>query len=287
VNPTTGRGDCIQSSSSSSSSVVNAGIAKKAEPSNSVDSISSTEDSSGAPEVNYNCRGEPCAEGAGYCRSKHNFCGTSEEYCNDESQWTSECGTPSPTPQPSLTPTTAQPTFKYDPDINCAGERCDEGDGTWCRSQVGYCGSGPLYCSLDSIWVPACDDPKKNADSIPAATQMSDTEPTTVPSMSPSEDIMGVRFGPFALPTLSQIVTPKARSSVRVEIKKRAAPRDEEDETFVAEVGTLDYTINSSEQWYDSFSETSASRNAGSRSTLEKRLSGYLSIITVTFVFLS
>jgi len=43
------------------------------------------------------CQGEPCSEGDGtWCRSKHNFCGEGEEYCNKESQWTPDCGTQPP-----------------------------------------------------------------------------------------------------------------------------------------------------------------------------------------------
>ncbi len=273
VNPTTGRGDCIQPSSSSS---VNAGILKVVESTNPTEHSSSTEDSSVIPEVDYNCRGDPCAEGAGYCRSKHNFCGTGKEYCNDESQWTSECGTPSPTPQPSLTPTTAQPTIKYDPDVNCAGERCEEGDGSWCRSLVGFCGSGTLYCSTDSIWVPSCDGAKKKNDSTTIATPTTlYRDPTTTPSISPSEDPPGLRFSPFALPTLSQIVTPMKRTDARVETKKRvsSAARDEGDVSSSAELDAPESTMHTAEPWYESFSNvTPKSHNAGFRRTITDRV---------------
>jgi len=291
VNPTTGRGDCIQPSSSSEAAVVNAGIAKVTVPSNPDESISSTKESSVIPEVDHNCRGEPCVEGAGYCRSKHNFCGTSEEYCNDESQWTSKCGTPSPTPQPSLSPTTAQPTFKYDPNVNCSGERCGEGDGSWCRSQVGYCGPGPLYCSLDSIWVPACDGAKQNTDFIPLSTMTNDdTEQTIVPSLSPSEGPPGVRFGPFALPTLSQIVTPKKRTDDSVvETRKRVGSsetRDEDDNIMSSGAiafDALDSTFNTDEPWYDSFSDVTPKSNdaGGSRTILKRVFSVYLPTFTI------
>ena len=188
-----------------------------------------TDDSS-----NYNCRGKPCVEQQGsngevYCRSKYQFCGVGEEYCNSESQWTSECGTPEPTDQPSMgpttgeptgAPTTSQPTFTHDPDVHCVGEPCNEqedGDRTWCRSEMGYCGAGRLYCNLYSSWVPECDQSDQadtvtgGGDSVPsvspsAAQLLADT-PSLEKMSAPSKE--NALFSSFALPTLSQIVNPK------------------------------------------------------------------------------
>merc|ERR1712194_11697 len=161
----------------------------------------------------------------GYCRSKFQFCGVGPEYCNVNSQWRVECGTPNPTHQPSTgpttgepteSPTTGQPTFIHDPDIHCVGEPCneeEEDDGTLaflCRSEIGYCGSGALYCNLYSSWTPECDSVPTASPSGPsllAITGSPSLENIPAPAVVPSKD--NAMFSPLALPTLSHIINPK------------------------------------------------------------------------------
>ncbi|KAL9187094.1 hypothetical protein ACHAXT_010814 [Thalassiosira profunda] len=242
VDQSTGKSDCMELSSLGSLSVtVNAGIVKPApeSPSSATKAPatpgSSFSDSSAQEAVDkdspdYNCRGRACTEGPEYCRSRYNFCGTGEEYCDEDSMWTSECGTPSPTLRPSLEPTSGMPTFVHDPDIHCSGDPCvvgEEGDGTWCRSEIGYCGSGSLYCNPESVWIPECDPGSKGGDSSLAdvaasfaagdlsTTNGTDSQtskdgqdfPIEMPTFAPTRD--DEEFSSFALPTLSQITMPK------------------------------------------------------------------------------
>jgi len=252
VDPATGRGECVElSSSGKQSATVNAGIMKvdgdshsnvateeATSPSispNSIPAISfvtvSESTSSPTSSFDYNCRGIPCTEGDGtWCRSKYNFCGAGEEYCNAESQWMPECGTKSPTVHPTDSPTTGQPTVVFDLEINCSGEPCEEGDGSWCRSELGFCGNGFLYCNSNSMWVPLCDGttdptaaPKTLSeiaailDSMPLHEQedindelQSSSVPTLLPTKievdKPTKDD---GFSDYALPTLSQVTSPK------------------------------------------------------------------------------
>ena len=153
--------------------------------------------------VNYNCRGSPCAE-EGFCRSQHNFCGQGEEYCNEESRWTPDCGTRAPNDRPSAAP------VLYDLEVHCEGDPCqEEGE---CRSFVGYCGHGSLYCNSDSIWIPECHKPLM---SIKAPTRSPLAEGMT---FSPTESGLTImptppkdnsNLSPFILPTLTEIDTPK------------------------------------------------------------------------------
>ncbi|KAL7533124.1 hypothetical protein ACHAXR_007722, partial [Thalassiosira sp. AJA248-18] len=237
VDSLTGRSNCIELSSSSPgqlSATVNAGIVQ---PTRNVPSSTTAVEVSTTPESpdvvsesekqnvsspSYNsCRGMPCTDGEGYCRSRYNFCGTGDEYCNEDSRWVPECGTPSPTSQPSAPPTTSEPTFIHDPNVHCSGEPCDEGDETWCRSEIGYCGAGPLYCNADSTWMPDCDTvngsaptqvpsiPVTDAPIAPASDAPTlEQVPTGTPTLSSIKDAVG-GLSPFALPTLSQIVAPK------------------------------------------------------------------------------
>jgi len=117
-----------------------------------------------------------------------------------------------------------------------------------------------------------------------------DTEQTIVPSLSPSEGPPGVRFGPFALPTLSQILTPKKRTDDSVvETRKRVGSSDTRDEDDSMSSGAiafdaLDSTLNTDEPWYDSFSDGTPKSNdaGGSRTIIIKRVfSVYLPTFTI------
>lgn len=269
VDPATGRGDCLDLSSTSNatgnqhiiSASVNAGIIKKSMPlvtaNEALDEVATTLDS---PTVvassdsdgesndssNHNCRGRACTEGGGYCRSKFNFCGLGEEYCNEDSQWTAECGTPSPTYPPSAEPTTGPPTFLHDPNVHCVGEPCyDEGDGTWCRSEIGYCGSGPLYCNSESSWSPDCNG--VTGDSLPAPPTKSPSNPYSTtgapialkmgqvvatlapPTPSPIEDI--TMFSQFASPTLPFIATPKQTGVGATSLNSQGTVKSEDEQS--------------------------------------------------------
>lgn len=102
-----------------------------------------------------NCGGEPCAVSS-HCRSKWGACGTGPAWCNDASTWVGSCASapplaPSeePPPPPASRPTTAPP-----PPANCVGDPC--ADRTHCRSQWGFCGTGPSWCNGASTWVGSC-----------------------------------------------------------------------------------------------------------------------------------
>jgi len=211
VDSSTGRSECVELTAKSEFAIVNAGIASKSVI-EAVDSevTTTTSEEEDEDSGDYNCRGSPCAE-EGFCRSQHNYCGQGEEYCNEQSRWTPDCGTRSPNDKPSVAPITDTPTVLYNLEEHCGGDPCqEEGE---CRSFVGYCGHGTLYCNTDSIWVPECHKPLT---SIKAPTRSplfegmtsSPTEsgPTTV-MPSPSKD--NSNLSPFILPTLTEIDTPK------------------------------------------------------------------------------
>ena len=155
VDSLTGRSECIELTTKSEFAIVNAGIASKSVIEATNFEVSTSEKHDDEDSVDYNCRGAPCAE-EGFCRSQHNFCGQGEEYCNEESRWTPDCGTRAPNDRPTGAPITETPTILYGLE-NCDGDPCqEEGE---CRSFVGYCGHGSLYCNSDSIWVPDCHKP--------------------------------------------------------------------------------------------------------------------------------
>lgn len=224
VDPITGSGDCVDLTGTQLlSATFNVGVVKTSSmPNNSVDSAPESKE-----EVDYNCRGKPCApgeDGEEYCRSKHNFCGAGPDYCNEQSQWMAKCGTPMPTHRPSTSPTTSEPTvspttepptFLHDPNIHCAGESCKEGEG-WCRSELGYCGVGPLYCNVYSSWVPDCDNEESEGavdGDYPTGTKSSSESSTTSYSPTPfemvSEPTKNDMLNPLPRPTLPHITTPK------------------------------------------------------------------------------
>lgn len=259
VDPSTGRGDCIELSATLEklSATVNAGI--------NVSLTKSGDDS------NYNCRGNPCPEGEGYCRSKHNFCGSGEEYCNEGSQWTPECGTVRPTYRPSTSPVTDVPTFAHDYEVHCSGDPCQK-DGE-CRSFIGYCGSSPLYCNSDSVWVPDCIVPLtslKPPTKSPLSGGMtaSPTDYDLTPTSSPlAKDNTG--FSPFILPTLTKIDTPK-QIDINIVAMKENDDKDEETASSFDTDDTVESKIDNDGQdevsaWYIRYSDP---RNEGSAQQL-------------------
>ena len=214
-----GESECIELSSPNNIEVsVNAAMYKTTSPPTASPSTS-------PPTIDENCRGKPC-QGGERCRSKFGFCGDDDDYCNEDSQWTVDCGTSDPTFRPSIEPTSGQPTFLHDPNVHCSSEPCEEGNGSWCRSDVGYCGQGDLYCNSFSSWVPWCDprwgieelqeevtlkdlQSQLNNNPRPTAQPTQSESPTSeaTPTKSPQKNLVG--FSPFTLPTLTQINTPK------------------------------------------------------------------------------
>ena len=214
-----GESECIELSSPNNLEVsVNAAMYKTTPP-------PTASPSTAQPTIDESCRGKPCPGGE-RCRSKFGFCGDDDEYCNEASQWTVDCGTSDPTFRPSAEPTSGQPTFLHDPNVHCSSEPCEEGNGSWCRSELGYCGQGDLYCNSFSSWVPWCDpswgidelqeevslkdlQSQLNNNPRPTAQPTQSESPTSeaTPTKSPKKNLVG--FSPFTLPTLSQITTPK------------------------------------------------------------------------------
>jgi hypothetical protein len=249
VYSSSGRSDCIEISMSGNDSiVVNAGLVKGETESSPLDSdltastalptgspVANSADANDEDDVEYNCRGQPCTEGDGtWCRSRYNYCGEGEEYCNEESQWKPDCPSKSPTLSPispTSSPTSGQPTFVHDSEANCSGEPCEEGDGTWCRSEIGFCGNGELYCNYLSTWIPQCiesvvttaiptQSSNQSASSkVPTMVSLNVTANETVPASEPSEDESSFvptqspndssQFSSFSKPTLPQIKDPK------------------------------------------------------------------------------
>lgn len=190
-------------------------------------------------DLDYHCRGSACPTGE--CRSGHGFCGEGEDYCNDKSRWIPECGTPPPTPSPTtVTPPLPSPVGEKSgddgdgdesvPEENCRGNPCDAdddpfngNDGTWCRSIVGFCGSGTLYCNSGSTWKPGCPTitleeslaslgdnyVAENDEEVSTDDGSAKEKPTMPPAVnavsstpSPVDDS---RFSDFARPTLTYI----------------------------------------------------------------------------------
>ena len=306
---TDGRGDCVELSSSSTgqlSASVNAGIVQPVRE--SLPEMSSENADASSDLSHLSCSGKPCLEGVEYCRSKFNFCGIGEEYCNELSLWRFECGTPSPVSSPSASPTTASPTFIHDPDINCAGEPCDEGDGSWCRSEIGYCGSGPLYCNSDSVWVPECNGVATATPTaavpifkalVPTESPTASHEPTVsnAPTHKPTIPPMD-GFSPFVRPTLPHIVTPKQTdihvSPIGHKQSDASEDEDEQEPSIESDASSTDENedreepsehsnynnFEQEEPWYTRFSDVQpASRNVGA-----KAIPGMLCILLTTMI---
>jgi len=109
------------------------------------------------------CSGEPCAQGM--CRSKWNSCGSSADFCNDDSLWTPECSDDSATTTTTtgttitVTTTTAMPATvtttttthsDSDGDGGCIGDPCSTQ--SHCRSKWGWCGTTTNHCNSESLW---------------------------------------------------------------------------------------------------------------------------------------
>lgn len=210
VDAISGRSDCIDLASSLQlAASIDAGMVTS--ELQSALANSDMVETDGTASENYNCRGKPCREGKGYCRSEHNYCGTGDTYCNEKSQWTFECPSVAPTQKPTGQPTTGQPSFAHDEDNNCSGEPCAEGDGTWCRSEIGFCGGGKFYCNKDSIWLPKCDGSISSGSSSQTLAEVFESfnsmaeNRTIKPTKAPTEM---TEFSTFALPTLSHISNP-------------------------------------------------------------------------------
>jgi len=210
VDSTSGRSDCIDLTSSLQLAVsIDAGMVTSELQSAFTNSDMVETDGTGSE--NYNCRGKPCRGGEGYCRSEHNYCGTGDTYCNEKSQWTFECPSAAPTRKPTEQPKTGQPSFAHDEDTNCSGEPCTEGDGTWCRSEIGFCGGGKFYCNKDSTWLPKCDGSISSGSSTQTLAEVLESfnsmaeNRTIKPTKAPTEM---TEFSTFALPTLSHISNP-------------------------------------------------------------------------------
>ncbi|KAL7431910.1 hypothetical protein ACHAXM_004897 [Skeletonema potamos] len=287
VNATTGRSDCINLSSPLRLSFsIDVGMVKS-----ELSFAETNPDVSDADETgseNYNCRGKPCTEGEGYCRSEHNYCGTGDTYCNEKSQWTSECPSAAPTIRPTLMPTTGQPSFAHDEGTNCSGEPCTEGDGTWCRSEIGFCGSGEFYCNTDSIWLPICDgtnstDNAQNSTDTDNTLTLADVlesfnsvavNTTIRPTKAPSRaDI--AEFSTFALPTLSHISNSNQTDTTMLGNMygietvhydfQSDTPKNESQNVFTIndnEAGGIQQS-NHDESWYSWFGKTEARQSSG------------------------
>mmetsp|Transcript_37463 Transcript_37463/g.76541 ORF Transcript_37463/g.76541 Transcript_37463/m.76541 type:complete len:1666 (-) Transcript_37463:403-5400(-) len=274
VDATTGRSDCIDLSSPLQLSVsVDVGmVMSKLNSAYTNSDIVEADDET--ESENYNCRGKPCTEGAGYCRSEHNYCGVGDTYCNEKSQWTSECPSAAPTSKPTVTPTTGQPSFAHDEDINCSGEPCTEGDGTWCRSEIGFCGSGKFYCNTDSIWLPKCGgtgNTQTLAEVLDSFNAMAENA-TIKPTKAPTEM---TEFSTFALPTLSHVSNPKqvdttmlgnmyGIETVHYDFQSDS-PKSESQNVFVLNDNKGGIQSNQDEAWYARFVDESR-RNSGTKS---------------------
>jgi len=294
VDATTGRSDCIDLSSPLQLSVsVDVGMVVS-ELSSAYTNAGIVEVDDGTESENYNCRGKPCTEGEGYCRSEHNYCGVGDTYCNEKSQWTSECPSAAPTSKPTVTPTTDQPSFAHDEDINCSGEPCTEGDGTWCRSEIGFCGSGKFYCNTDSIWLPKCGgtistgNTQTLAEVLDSFNAMAENA-TIKPTKAPTEM---TEFSTFALPTLSHVSNPKqvdttmlgnmyGIETVHYDFQSDS-PKSESQNVFVLNDNKGGIQSNQDEAWYARFVDE-ARRNSGTKSF--KR--GHLCLLFHSFMLLA
>jgi hypothetical protein len=299
-----GQSECIELSSAKESHTINADLVKS-EISSTLD-VSNEIQVDSAPvvdapnsesilnhaketimEVPNNCRGQPCS-GEGECRSRYSFCGTGESFCNDDSQWTPDCGTISPTAAPSSAPTTGQPTFVFDLQMQCSGEPCTEGEGNWCRSELGFCGGGGLYCNPDSIWIPECitSEPTKSPSQVTSTTSTvllkpESQEPSAAPNKSPIGDSLG--FSSFALPTLEVIPREEGNNQISATGHERTSIKNEELLPTVTDEGKKqndaeivnEQTMQESKSqkdfdssWYDRYSylDSLATRNVGCKS---------------------
>jgi len=80
---------------------------------------------------------------------------------------------PTAVPSPTSSSSPTRPPTKIS-STNCGGESC--ADPTHCRSQWGFCGTGPAYCHDASTWIPSCSGSPPAPSSAPPASR-----PTTAP----------------------------------------------------------------------------------------------------------
>lgn len=87
---------------------------------------------------------------AGYCCSKWGYCGTTAEYCEDDSV--------APAPSP-VDGSPAAPTYSIEAGQCAKGDVGDDfcPDENHCCSEYGYCGSGEQYCYTTTINEGDCD----------------------------------------------------------------------------------------------------------------------------------
>lgn len=273
-----GKSQCVEISLAHHSHSINAGMSSVEDESNSFAEITSetadanaTDDMVDVLEENAtddmmdvpaNCRGEPCSNGE--CRSKYSFCGSGEEYCNSDSQWTPDCPTIAPSWRPSPAPTTDQPTFVVDLHTQCSGEPCEADSVDWCRSELGFCGGGSLYCNTDSIWLPECtmihptNSPNQASNSSVITPEPGSLEPTSAPYNS-----MYDGWSSYKTPTLSEVLPNKNNhanstlESVLVdneELQSAVSDQNEEKGSNEVEPKATKQQNPFNSEWYDRYS---------------------------------
>lgn len=104
----------------------------------------------------------------------------------------------SPTRPTTSSPTTRPPTMMSS--ANCAGTACT--DLTHCRSQWGFCGTGPAYCHDASTWIPSCRSGSPPAPSISAPPA---SRPTTAPVPSSPPPLAPKQPSPTSQPTFPTV----------------------------------------------------------------------------------
>merc|ERR1712190_90266 len=119
----------------------------------------------------------------------------------------SSCGTVGTTPVPA-------PTLTNEPSPastgGCEGDACEIA--SECRSEWGYCGSGPSYCNEKSKWKPeGCGNPESPEESTTQPTPNPTIMPTTAPTPAATEASTSAPITPApttAAPTLAPTKAP-------------------------------------------------------------------------------
>merc|ERR1711904_441346 len=95
----------------------------------------------------------------------------------------SSCGTSGTTPVPAPTPANVpSPAFTG----GCDGDACEIA--SQCRSEWGYCGSGPTYCNEKSKWKPeGCGSSESTEESTSQPTPNPTLMPTAAPTPAPTK----------------------------------------------------------------------------------------------------
>merc|ERR1712014_79531 len=98
------------------------------------------------------------------CFGGHSICGTTGT-------------TPAPTPANEPSPASTG---------GCEGDACEIA--SECRSEWGYCGSGPSYCNEKSKWKPeGCGNSESSEESTPQPTPNPTIMPTAAPTPAPTK----------------------------------------------------------------------------------------------------